>query len=112
MSFAWHDPGLYNAALEIGWVHDLEHWSFFLTSMLLWWNVTNAGPRIHKKISLLARIGFLNSVGGKKTDGMRHARIFLLGHINLRKNRLPCFACKSAGSCPAKNRGTHSTRAR
>lgn len=57
--FAWHDPGLYNAALEIGWVHDLEHWSFFLTSMLLWWNVTNAGPRIHKKISLLARIGFL-----------------------------------------------------
>lgn len=57
--FAWHDPGLYNAALEIGWVHDVEHLTFFLSSMLLWWNVTNAGPRVHKKISLLARIGLL-----------------------------------------------------
>ena len=57
--FAWHDPGLYNAALEIEWVHSLEHLSFFITSILLWWNVTNAGPRIHKRISLLARIGLL-----------------------------------------------------
>lgn len=57
--FSWHDPGLYNAALEIGWLHDVEHWSFFLSSMLLWWNVTNAGPRVHKKISLFARVGLL-----------------------------------------------------
>ncbi|MEM7332924.1 MAG: cytochrome c oxidase assembly protein [Chloroflexota bacterium] len=57
--FAWHDPGLYNAALEIEWVHQAEHLTFFLTSMLLWWNVTNARPRIRKKISLLARIGLL-----------------------------------------------------
>lgn len=57
--FAWHDPGLYNAALEVGWVHDAEHLTFFLSSMLLWWNVTNAGPRVHKKISLLGRIGLL-----------------------------------------------------
>lgn len=57
--FAWHDETLYNAALELEWVHDAEHLSFFLSSMLLWWNVTNAGPRIHKKISLLARIGLL-----------------------------------------------------
>jgi putative membrane protein len=52
----WHDPTLYNAALEYEWVHDVEHWSFFLVSLLLWWNVTGAGPRIHKQISLIARI--------------------------------------------------------
>lgn len=52
----WHDPALYNAALRREWVHDLEHWSFFLASMLFWWNVTGAGPRIHKQLSLLGRI--------------------------------------------------------
>ncbi len=51
----WHDPGLYNLALEVGWVHDLEHLSFFLASMLLYWHITGAGPRIHKQFSLVGR---------------------------------------------------------
>lgn len=51
----WHDPGLYNAALESEWVHDLEHITFFLASMLFWWHVTGAGPRIHKRFGLLGR---------------------------------------------------------
>lgn len=55
----WHDPNMYNWALEREWVHDVEHLSFFLSSMLFWWNVTSAGPRIHKRFSLLARIGLL-----------------------------------------------------
>lgn len=55
----WHDPFLYNAALRIEWVHNLEHWSFFLASTLFWWNVTGAGPRVHKRFSLPARIGLV-----------------------------------------------------
>jgi cytochrome c oxidase assembly factor CtaG len=51
----WHDPALYNLALEVEWVHDLEHISFFLASMLLYWHITGAGPRIHKQFSLVGR---------------------------------------------------------
>jgi cytochrome c oxidase assembly factor CtaG len=55
--WGWHDPNLYNAALRHQWVHDLEHITFFLTSMLLWWRITGAGPKVHQKMSLLARVG-------------------------------------------------------
>lgn len=58
----WHDPGMYNAALRSELVHDLEHVSFFLASMLLWWHVVGAGPRIHKQFGLLGRIAFVLSV--------------------------------------------------
>ena len=54
--YAWHDPYFYNAALYYEWVHDVEHLSFFITSMLFWWNITQAGPRIHKRIGMIARI--------------------------------------------------------
>jgi putative membrane protein len=40
-------------------VHDLEHLTFFATAMLFWWHVTAAGPRIHKRFPLWARIGYL-----------------------------------------------------
>lgn len=59
MLIGWHDPGLYNAALRIEWVHDVEHLSFFLSSMMLWWLITNAGPRVQRQLSLMARIGLL-----------------------------------------------------
>jgi putative membrane protein len=55
----WHDPSLYNAALRQEWVHNLEHLTFFLASMLFWWHVTGAGPRIHKQFGLLGRIGLV-----------------------------------------------------
>ncbi|KAA3662636.1 MAG: cytochrome c oxidase assembly protein [Chloroflexi bacterium] len=54
--YGWHDPYLYNAALYYEWVHDVEHLSFFITSMLFWWNITQAGPRIHKKVGMMARV--------------------------------------------------------
>jgi putative membrane protein len=57
--WGWHDPQAYNAALRIRWVHDLEHLTFFGTSILLWWHVIGAGPRIHGRFSPLARIGYL-----------------------------------------------------
>lgn len=59
---SWHDPFMYDAALTYEWVHDLEHMSFFLASMMLSWHITGAGPRIHKQMSLSARAGLIISV--------------------------------------------------
>ncbi len=58
----WHDPNAYNAALQIGWVHDLEHATFFLSAMLFWWHVTAAGPRIHKRFTPGRRIAYLVAI--------------------------------------------------
>ncbi len=58
----WHDPGMYNAALQYEWVHNAEHHTFFIASMLLWWHLTGAGPRVHKQFGLLGRIGLVISV--------------------------------------------------
>ncbi len=55
----WHDPALYNAALESQLVHDIEHLTFFLASLLFWWRITGAGPRIHKQTSLIGRVATL-----------------------------------------------------
>jgi cytochrome c oxidase assembly factor CtaG len=38
----WHFPGPFTAALDVGWVHGLEHASLLATAVLLWWPV--AGP--------------------------------------------------------------------
>lgn len=57
--FGWHDPAMYNAALRYEFVHDLEHLSFFIASMLFWWHVTGAGPRIHKQFGYVGRIAFV-----------------------------------------------------
>lgn len=54
----WHDVNAYNAALTYGWVHDVEHLSFFAAGMLFWWHVTGAGPRLHKQFGLAGRIAF------------------------------------------------------
>lgn len=59
MVFGWHDPNLYNAALQYAWVHDIEHITFFAAGMLFWWHVTGAGPRIHKQAPLLGRMAFV-----------------------------------------------------
>ena len=56
----WHDPGMYNAALRSEFVHNVEHLMFFVASMLFWWHITGAGPRIHKQLGVwVARIGLL-----------------------------------------------------
>ena len=57
--FGWHDPAMYNAALRYEFLHDLEHLSFFLASMLFWWHVTGAGPRVHKQFGYVGRIAFV-----------------------------------------------------
>lgn len=56
---AWHDPGLYNLALRVPWVHNLEHISFFLAAMLFWWPVVNGAPHLHKPLPYWVRIVYL-----------------------------------------------------
>ena len=55
----WHDPTMYNWALRSAFVHNVEHLMFFLASMLFWWHVTGAGPRIHKQLGYGSRIGLV-----------------------------------------------------
>jgi cytochrome c oxidase assembly factor CtaG len=56
--WGWHDPNAYNLALENSLVHDIEHITFLLVSMLFWWHIIGAGPRIHRSLSPAARFGF------------------------------------------------------
>ncbi len=56
--WGWHDPNAYNLALENGFIHDLEHITFFLVSILFWWHVTGAGPRIHRTLSPIGRSAY------------------------------------------------------
>jgi putative membrane protein len=58
----WHDPGLYNLALYHGWVHDLQHLTFFLSALLFWWCVTNAAPRLHGQTAVWGRLAMLIGV--------------------------------------------------
>jgi putative membrane protein len=60
--YGWHDSTAYSLAQGNGWIHDLEHLSFFGTAMLFWWRVVGAGPHIHGKNSLLSRIGYVLAV--------------------------------------------------
>jgi putative membrane protein len=52
----WHDPSLYNAALENEFVHDLEHMTMFFAGMIYWWMITGAGPRLHKNLGRVPKI--------------------------------------------------------
>jgi putative membrane protein len=54
----WHDPSLYNAALQNETIHDLEHMTMFFAGMIYWWTVTGAGPRLHKNLGRLPKIAF------------------------------------------------------
>ena len=57
--WGWHDSNLYNLTLRNEWVHDLEHFTFFYSAMLLWWHITGAAPIFHKRFSYPARIAFV-----------------------------------------------------
>jgi putative membrane protein len=52
----WHDASLYDLALRIEWVHNLEHLTFFLGAMLFWWPVVNGAPHLHKSLPYWVRI--------------------------------------------------------
>jgi cytochrome c oxidase assembly factor CtaG len=44
--WAWHYPALYDAALRVTWIHDLEHVLFFLTALVFWWPVIQPASRL------------------------------------------------------------------
>jgi cytochrome c oxidase assembly factor CtaG len=44
IQWAWHQPVLYEAALENRWAHYAEHVVFFLAAILFWWPVIGAPP--------------------------------------------------------------------
>lgn len=58
----WHDPKMYDLALRNQFVHDLEHLSFFITTMLLWWHVLGVAPRFHRTMSVGQRLIYTISV--------------------------------------------------
>ncbi|NJN82762.1 MAG: cytochrome c oxidase assembly protein, partial [Caldilineaceae bacterium] len=58
----WHDASAYNAALRIGWVHDLEHLTFFAAAMLFWWHVVGAAPRVHGAFPVWGRMALAIAV--------------------------------------------------
>ncbi len=52
---AWHIPVLYEAALRIRAVHDLQHFSFVFVGVLLW--VQLIDPLRHRRLTVSERIG-------------------------------------------------------
>ncbi len=47
--WAWHAPGLYDAAVRNDGIHALEHMSFLATAILFWWVAIRPGP--HRRVS-------------------------------------------------------------
>jgi putative membrane protein len=43
--WVWHYPALYDAALRVPWIHDLEHVLFFVTALVFWWPVIQPASR-------------------------------------------------------------------
>lgn len=55
--WGWHDSNAYSLALRNDVVHDIEHLTFFVTAMFVWWNITGAAPRFNKRLGWPARFG-------------------------------------------------------
>jgi putative membrane protein len=46
--WVWHAPPFFNAAVELEWIHWLQHASFFLTALLFWWAMLVKAPATRK----------------------------------------------------------------
>jgi len=71
--YLWHFRFAFQGALEHSAVHALQHWSFFVTSMLAWWAVVD--PKRKKIGGELWKIGHLV---GMRTAGMFLGMAFIL----------------------------------
>ena len=60
--YAWHVPALYDAAVEDGTIHVLEHTWFFVTALLFWSVVIDPVP-FRATLPYAARIPYLLLVG-------------------------------------------------
>lgn len=43
----WHEPRLFQAALDIEWVHWLQHFSFLATALIFWWALVSPARARH-----------------------------------------------------------------
>lgn len=50
----WHLPGPYQRAIELEWLHGLEHVSFVVAGLALWWLVVDAKGRHATGIAVVA----------------------------------------------------------
>jgi len=55
----WHDPNAYDAALTYGWLHNIEHISFFLAALIFWWPIIGCAPHIHPRFPVWGKLAFL-----------------------------------------------------
>jgi putative membrane protein len=44
VNWGWHFSSLYNDALEIPWLHDIQHLTFLAAGLLFWWPVVGLDP--------------------------------------------------------------------
>ena len=44
VNWGWHFSSLYNDALEVSWLHDVQHLTFLGAALLFWWPVIGADP--------------------------------------------------------------------
>jgi putative membrane protein len=44
VNWGWHFSSLYDQALEIPWLHDIQHSTFLGAALLFWWPVVGADP--------------------------------------------------------------------
>jgi len=64
--WAWHAPAAYNAVEVNGFLHNLQHLSFFAAGLLLWWPVIGTPPSGHP-MSLAGRVGYLAAAMAQRT---------------------------------------------
>jgi cytochrome c oxidase assembly factor CtaG len=55
----WHDANAYNAALYHEWVHNLQHITFFLVSLIYWWPIIGCAPHIHPRFPVWGKLAYL-----------------------------------------------------
>lgn len=60
--WAWHAPPLYETALKVSLVHDLEHLSFLVTALLFWWVVFQAASGIALLFTTMLHSGLLGAL--------------------------------------------------
>ena len=62
----WHlAPGWYDRALEDDLVHGVQHFSFMMAALLLWWTVIDPKP-LQSRISYIPRVLFVFAAGVPK----------------------------------------------
>jgi putative membrane protein len=60
LMYAWHIPALYDAAIEHAGVHLLEHLSFFVAGVALWWPLIQPVP-MRRRLTGLQPLGYIGA---------------------------------------------------